>query len=263
MFAFKGPSCGRGQRFGCSWQWTGGGVDLKSVSLSNHHHLLMIIIMITMIIVIMMIMIRWESFYQVSTFASDKSQSNRSLPSPFITFILSSPLHVVIIQVAMMMLVTVLTMMLVTVLMMMMMVTMIKDCFKREQVSYVGVCGQMHGCVLWKVTLSLFFFSILLFLIFPNLQKSEYPSCGRFSLSLLLLFLPDPGVPGVRSMGPGFIQRCTYCKCSTYKSKDSIFIEETLQESQNCIDITIWSNHGSHICMFVNGNCWISPSVAV
>ena len=156
---FKGPSCGRGQRFGCSWQWAGGGVDLKSVSLSNHHHLLMI----TMIIVIMMIMIRWESFYQVSTFASDKSQSNRSLPSPFITFILSSPLHVVIIQVAIMMLVTV--------LMMMMMVTIIKDCFKREQVSYVGVCGQMHGCVLWKVTLSLFFFSILLFLIFPNLQK--------------------------------------------------------------------------------------------
>ena len=149
---FKGPSCGRGQRFGCSWQWAGGGVDLKSVSLSNHHHLLMIIIMITMIIVIMMIMIRWESFYQVSTFASDKSQSNRSLPSPFITFILSSPLHVVIIQVAIIMLVTV--------LLMMMMVTMIKDCFKREQVSYVGVCGQMHGCVLWKVTLSLFFFSI-------------------------------------------------------------------------------------------------------
>ena len=236
MFAFKGPSCGRGQRFGCSWKWAGGGVDLKSVSLSNHHHLLMIIIMITMIIVIMMIMIRWESFYQVSTFASDKSQSNRSLPSPFITFILSSPLHVVIIHMAMMMLVTVLTMMLVTVLMMMMMVTMIKDCFKREQVSYVGVCGQMHGCVLWKVTLSLFLFSIFFFLIFPNLQKSEYPSCGRFSLSLLLLF---------------FILRCTYCKCSTYKSKDSIFIEETLQESQNCIDITIWSNHGSHICMFV------------
>ena len=121
----------------------------------------MIIIMITMTIVIMMIMIRWESFYQVSTFASDKSQSNRSLPSPFITFILSSPFHVVIIHVAMMMLVTVL-----------MMVTMIKDCFKREQVSYVGVCGQMHGCVLWKVTNTFTFLVInFLFLDFSKFPK--------------------------------------------------------------------------------------------
>ena len=40
---------------------------------------------------------------------------------------------------------------------------------QREQVRYVAVCGQMHGCVLWKV--ATFLFHSLLFLIFLNLWE--------------------------------------------------------------------------------------------
>ena len=39
----------------------------------------------------------------------------------------------------------------------------LKDNLQREQVRYVGVCGQMHGCVLWKVFSFNFLCSFVLF----------------------------------------------------------------------------------------------------
>ena len=60
--------------------------------------------------------------------------------------------------------------------MIMMMMMMMKDSLQREQVSFVGVCGQMHGCVLWKVFsylwLNSHFFALFFFLTVKNCDKT-------------------------------------------------------------------------------------------